>query len=144
MSDPRVPPGRDAQFVAAPLASRQVAEALDAFCTRERLPADLRWRLQVAVDEIVSNLVNHAAAGATTPAFDVSFVRTDDEVEITIADDGPPFDPLARPDPDTTLPLESRKPGGLGILLVKSLMDDVSYERTGRNVLTMRKRIKGT
>ena len=54
-------------------------------------------------------------------------------------DDGPPFDPLARTDPDTSLELDERQPGGLGILLIKSLIDEVSYHREdGRNVLSLR------
>src|SRR5262245_3081288 len=131
-----MPSGRHEQFVAAPPAPRQVAEALDAFCAVERVPGDIAWRLQVCLDEIVANLVSHAAAGVQQPVFDVWFGRTGDVVEIIVADDGPPFDPLARADPDTSLPLDARQPGGLGIMLVKSLMDDVRYERTTRNILT--------
>jgi anti-sigma regulatory factor (Ser/Thr protein kinase) len=65
-------------------------------------------------------------------------------VEVTVADDGPAFNPLLQPEPDTTLPLASRQPGGLGITLIKSLMDDVRYERTDRNILTVRKRLGST
>ena len=139
-----MPPGRRAQFVATPTAPRHVAEALDAFCAAERIPEDLCWRLQVALDEIVANIVGHAAAGSHQPEFDVWFCRTGDLIEITVTDDGPPFDPLSLPAPDTGLPLDARKPGGLGIMLVKSLMDSVLYERTSRNVLTIRKRIGDT
>lgn len=69
------------------------------------------------------------------------FRRLGDIVEITVEDDGPPFDPLARPAPDLRLPLEARSPGGLGIVLVRALMDDVRYTRTTRNILTIRKQI---
>ena len=136
-----MPAGRHAHFAAAAASVRQVADALDTFCAGERLPREASWQLQVALDEIVANLVNHAAGGGRTPGFDVWFRRDGDAVEITVADDGPAFDPLARPDPDVTAPLEARQPGGLGIMLVKSLMDDVRYERTTRNLLTIRKRI---
>jgi serine/threonine-protein kinase RsbW len=120
----------------------EVASALDAFCAAERLPEHVAWRLRVAMDEIVANIVTYGQTGTMAGAIDVWFRRIDEVVEVTVADDGPPFDPLARPDPDVTLPLESRQPGGLGIALVKTLMDDVSYERTARNVLTIRKRIE--
>jgi anti-sigma regulatory factor (Ser/Thr protein kinase) len=136
-----MPAGRHAHFAAAAASVRQVADALDTFCAVERLPREASWPLQVALDEIVANLVDHAAGGGRTPGFDVWFRRDGDAVEITVADDGPAFDPLARPDPDVTAPLEARQPGGLGIMLVKSLMDDVRYERTTRNLLTIRKRI---
>ncbi len=114
---------------------------MDGFCAAERLPAHVAWRLRVAIDEIVANIVAYGSPGVQSAALDVWFRRVGDMVEITVEDDGPAFDPLARADPDVSLPLESRQPGGLGITLVKSLMDDVRYERTSRNVLTIRKRI---
>lgn len=119
----------------------RVAGALDAFCATERLPPDVAWRLRVALDEIVGNITTHGAVAGRPPAIEVTFRRDGTRVQVTIADDGPAFDPLARVDPDVTLPLEARQPGGLGIALVKSLMDDVRYERTERNVLTLVKRI---
>jgi anti-sigma regulatory factor (Ser/Thr protein kinase) len=62
-----------------------------------------------------------------------------DNLTVEIVDEGPPFDPLARPDPDITLDLEDRQPGGLGILMIRQFTDDVAYRREdGRNVLTIR------
>jgi serine/threonine-protein kinase RsbW len=135
-----MPAGHHTHVSPAAPAVGQVAGALDAFCAAEGLPADIAWRLRVVLDEIVANIVAYGAPGAP-PALDVWFRRDGALVEVTVADDGPAFDPLLRPDPDVTLPLEARQPGGLGITLVKSLMDDVQYERTTRNVLTIRKRI---
>ena len=136
-----MPDGRHTQAVIGTPAVRRVAEALDAFCAEERLPHDVAWRLRVALDEIVANVVAYGKPAAESGTMDVWFRRDGEAVEITIADDGPPFDPIARPAPDVTLPLDARQPGGLGIALVKSLMDDVSYLRTTRNVLTIRKNI---
>lgn len=121
-------------------AIEQVADSLDAFCTEERLPHEVVWRLRVALDEIVANIVSYGKTG-TFAELDVWFRRLGDIVEITVEDDGPPFDPLARPAPDLRLPLEARSPGGLGIVLVRALMDDVRYTRTTRNILTIRKQI---
>ncbi len=117
------------------------AGALDAFCAAEGLPADVAWRLRVAVDEVVANILSHGGSLAGPPEIEVAFRRDGADVLVVVSDDGPAFDPLARPDPDVTLPLDARQPGGLGIALVKSLMDEVTYERTTRNVLTLRKRI---
>lgn len=136
-----MPAGRHAHFDVAGKAVSQVAGALDAFCVAERLPDDVAWRLRVALDEIVANIVAHAHRGLEPFVIDVWFHRLDDTVEISIADDGPAFDPLARPLPDVSLPLEQRPVGGLGIALVRSLMDEVCYERTTRNILTIRKRL---
>ncbi|MEO6212328.1 MAG: ATP-binding protein [Vicinamibacterales bacterium] len=133
--------GRHTHIAIGGPAVGQIASELDGFCAAEELPEDVAWRLRVALDEIIANVVSYGARGLEPSAMDVWFSRQGNLVEIRIADDGPPFNPLARPDPDVTLPLEARQPGGLGIALVKSLMDDVHYERTTRNILTIRKRI---
>jgi anti-sigma regulatory factor (Ser/Thr protein kinase) len=148
-----MPAGRHTHLAIGGPTVGQVAGALDAFCAAERLPEDVAWRLRVALDEIVANIVAHGTVEAHSPearpgappaepALDVWFHREGPLVEVTVADDGPAFDPLARPDPVVTEPLERRQPGGLGIALVKALMDEVRYERTTRNVLTIRKRIE--
>jgi len=141
-----MPAGRHAHIAIGGPAVGEIAGALDDFCGAEQLPEDTAWRLRVALDEIIANIVAHGASGAPggvgQPAvLDVWFSRRGDIVEVTIADDGPAFDPLAKPPPDVTLPLEARQPGGLGIALVRALMDDVQYQRTTRNVLTIRKHI---
>jgi serine/threonine-protein kinase RsbW len=119
----------------------RAAGALDDFCAAERLPADVVWKLRVALDEILANIVSHGHSAGGVPDIQVTFRRDGAEVQVTVVDDGQAFDPLARPDPDVTLPLDTRKPGGVGIVLVKSLMDELRYERTTRNVLTLTKRI---
>ena len=65
-------------------------------------------------------------------------------IQITIIDDGVPFDPLKAKEPDTTAAIQERKIGGLGIFLVKTIMDSMHYERTadGYNVLTLTKQIE--
>lgn len=136
-----MPAVRHAHVAIGAPALAQVAGTFDAFCAAEQLPVDIVWRLRVALDEIVANIVAHGGEAAAATALDVWFTREGTMVDITVADDGPAFDPLALPVPDVTLPLETRQPGGLGIALVRSLMDEVCYERTSRNVLTIRKRI---
>ena len=137
--------GRHAQ-IEGQRATAQVVEALDAFCDAEHVPDEVAWRLRVVLDEIVANIVTHgrAAGNGPKPGLDVWFLAEPDAVEVTVADDGPAFNPLLQAEPDTTLPLASRQPGGLGITLIKSLMDDVRYERTDRNILTVRKRLGST
>ena len=135
--------GRHAHIGHQGPAATQVVEALDAFCAAERVPDEVAWRLRVALDEIVANIVSHGPRSGQhpRPAMDVWFRAEPGAVEVTVADDGPTFNPLLQPEPDITLPLAARQPGGLGITLVKSLMDDVKYERTDRNVLTIRKQL---
>lgn len=97
-------------------------------------------RLELAVEEALVNVCSYAYADQTpTGAVRCRVVVQPDGLQVEIADEGPPFDPLARPDPDTALELDQREPGGLGILLIKSLVSEVSYRREDhRNVLTIK------
>ena len=99
-------------------------------------------QIAIAVEEVFINIVSYAykpGRGDTTLRLDVS--QDPAEVTITFIDHGAPFDPLAKEDPDINLPAKQRKVGGLGIFVVKNLMDDVFYEyRDGQNILTMKKK----
>ena len=99
-------------------------------------------QIAIAVEEVFINIVSYAykpGRGDTTLRLDVS--QDPAEVTITFIDHGVPFDPLAKEDPDINLPAKQRKVGGLGIFVVKNLMDDVFYEyRDGQNILTMKKK----
>lgn len=136
-------PARHAHVAIGALAPGTVAEALDAFCVAAQVPTDVAWRLRVALDEVVANVVSHGAPASGEGALDVWFRREGPVVEITVADDGPPFNPLEQPAPRRGRPLEAMEPGGLGIALIRALMDDVRYARDSRNRLTLRKRIDG-
>lgn len=96
-------------------------------------------RLELAVEEALVNVCHYAYADQTHPGLvSCRIVAHLDGVWVEVADRGPPFDPLAKPDPDTTLELDQRQPGGLGILLIKSLVSEVAYRREGDwNVLAM-------
>ncbi len=122
---------------------------LEPFCARcaERLGlspsvgADLR----LALDELVTNTICYGYEDQAPHQIEIAVARLADELRITLEDDGRPFDPLGVAAPDTTQPLEERATGGLGLHLVKKVMDDVAYERRGtRNVIRLRKRLGGT
>ena len=99
-------------------------------------------RLELAVEEALVNVFHYAYAGQAQPGAVLCRVRVDaDGLTVEIADEGPPFDPLARPDPDTVLALEQRQPGGLGIFMIRQLTDEVGYcRKDGQNVLTIKMR----
>lgn len=122
---------------------RQAAVEFDAFAATNRLPADAAWPLHLALDEILSNIVRHAyGEGGQGREIEVGFRLKDGVLELTFLDDGLAFDPLAAPVPDTTGPAEDRPVGGLGVFLVRKLMDHVEYERhAGRNRLVCRKNV---
>lgn len=118
----------------------RLTEELEAFCARHQVPNDALLALNLALEEIVTNVICHALVeGEHT--IDVELLFDDGTVEARVEDTGPHFDPLQQEDPDVEAPLEERRIGGLGVVLVKRLMDDVAYtRRDGRNVLTIRKR----
>jgi serine/threonine-protein kinase RsbW len=111
--------------------ARLVMEAFDGFCRSGGLAPDRIWELGVALDEVLSNAVGHGCAGRPDARLEVTFELLQGMFEVTVADDGPAFDPLSLPAPDTGAPLDSRQPGGLGIYLTRRLVDRVSYERRG-------------
>jgi anti-sigma regulatory factor (Ser/Thr protein kinase) len=116
-------------------------EAFGRFTQANALPDEVRRDGQLALDEVLSNVVRHGLAGRTG-TISVRYAVKDDELSIEVVDDAPAFNPLAAPAPDTGAPLEARTPGGLGIALVAAILDDVRYERRDdRNHLMMKRRI---
>lgn len=100
-------------------------------------------QIDVVLDEIFSN-VCHYAYGEDVGYVTVYVEELPDEksVRITLEDEGVPFNPLNRKDPDITLGISERAIGGLGIFLVKRTMDDVLYEYCdGKNMLTIIKKL---
>jgi anti-sigma regulatory factor (Ser/Thr protein kinase) len=126
------------RVAASPAGIRLAADALDRFRADHGFRDLTAWPLQVALDEILSNIVRHAGAGPTEAIIDVTVELRNDTLEMTVSDDGPAFNPLQLPEPDVTAALEERRPGGLGVHLVRKLMDHVEYRRVeGRNCLVM-------
>jgi serine/threonine-protein kinase RsbW len=116
----------------------RLADAVEAFCAPlEPGPRDLH-ALQLALEEAVTNVITHGYGGQAGHAFTVELRREDRRVTAVLADDAPAYDPLARAEVDVHAPLAEREIGGLGVHLVKKLMDSAAYERRdGRNVLTL-------
>lgn len=102
-------------------------------------------QIDVAIDEIFSNIANYAYGEKVGQAvISLDFDTLDDSpcVRIVFKDCGIPFNPLEKDDPDVTLGIAERQIGGLGIFMVKKIMDVVSYEyKDGRNVFTMVKKL---
>jgi serine/threonine-protein kinase RsbW len=117
---------------------RVAAETFDRFRAAQGVPFTAAWKLQVALDEALSNVVHYAYAGRGEAEIDLEFAFTRGIVSVTVIDSGPRFNPLEAPQPRTDLPLDARAPGGLGIAFIRSLTDEARYEwRDGRNMLTM-------
>ncbi len=101
-----------------------------------------KLEVELAVDEACTNIIKYAYAGNEGRII-ISCERQDNELVITIQDNGKPFNPSSVPQPDLAADLAHRKVGGLGMFLMRKLMDDVSYsfDPEKGNRLTMRKKL---
>lgn len=104
-------------------------------------PMKAQAQIDIAIDELFGNIVRyayHPEIGSATVQVEV--VPEPLAVVITFIDQGKPYDPLAKEDPNVTLSAEEREIGGLGIYIVKKSMNDITYEyKDGRNILKIRK-----
>lgn len=102
------------------------------------------WEVQLAVDEAATNIILHAYGEHNREGpLTILTHLNNDEFVVSLKDRGVPFDPNSVPDPDLTSPIEERSAGGLGIFLMRTLMDRVefNFDAEGYNVLTMAKRL---
>lgn len=106
-------------------------------------PMKIQMQIDIAIDELFGNIAHYAYNPDVGPATVRVEVQKDPlAVIITFIDNGVPYDPLAKKDPDITLSADEREIGGLGIYMVKKTMDDITYEyKNGQNILTVRKNI---
>ena len=106
-------------------------------------PMKAQMQIDIAIDELFGNIAHYAynpEIGQATVRVEV--IEDPLAVTITFIDNGVPYDPLAKADPDTTLSAEEREIGGLGIYMVKKTMDEITYDyQNGQNILRIRKNI---
>ena len=104
------------------------------FFEAAHIPADHRFGVQLGLEELFTNLVKY---GDGNHPIEVELVRRDTLLLASLTDrDVEPFDPTAAPDADTTLPLDARRPGGLGLHLVRRVVDRVDYTYENRRSRT--------
>ena len=118
-----------------------VTDFIDGELEASGCPMKQQMQVDVAVDEVFSNVAQYAypdGGGNVTVRFEVG---ADPRCAlITFMDRGIPYNPLEKEDPDVSLPLEMRAVGGLGIFMVKKMMDGMEYAyRDGQNILLIRK-----
>ena len=117
-----------------------VNEQLEAF----DCPMKAQMQIDIAIDELFGNIAHYAynpEVGSATVRVEV--IEDPLAVVITFIDNGVPYDPLAKADPDTTLSAEEREIGGLGIYMVKKSMDEIAYEyKDGQNILAIKKNLQ--
>ena len=119
----------------------RLSAAIEDFGRDNNWPPDLTFQVNLVLEELWLNVVNHGHDGGFHEV-EIELTSEAEALTIEITDDGKPFNPLNEaPAPDVTASLEDRSVGGLGLHLVRTLMDELRYRREGgRNHLTLVKR----
>ena len=120
----------------------QLADFMRTIAAETGMDKSLAMSLNLALEEAVSNVVLYAYPDGSNGLVDIEAILWKDHIDFIISDNGVPFDPTAVGTPDLTLDVKERPIGGLGIYLVKSIMDSVAYSRReGKNILSMTKKL---
>ena len=112
----------------------------------DQLPEKVIRQFDIAIDELFTNIASYAYEKGQEGAVTVQLEKEDSPpaIQISFIDSGIPFDPLSHEEPDVSLGVEERSIGGLGIFLVKKIMDDVQYRfENGKNIITIKKYFDG-
>ncbi|MCC6197028.1 MAG: ATP-binding protein [Burkholderiales bacterium] len=120
----------------------RVPGLLDALVREHNVDANAVADMQVALDEVLSNILGNGFADGIAHRVDITLAVDSDRLTAEVLDDCGPFDPLAVPPPELGAPLLDRRVGGLGVHFVRNLMSDVRYTRVGaRNRLVLTKKL---
>ena len=120
----------------------KLAAFIDEIAKEAKMDQARAMSLNLAMEEAVSNIILYAYPEGSEGQVEVKAVIKEDRLDFTLTDSGVPFDPTLAHMPDLTLDASERPIGGLGIYLVRSIMDSVAYERLdGKNVLSMTKKL---
>jgi len=121
----------------------RLARIADDFERRHQLSAETSHNVKVALDEILTNIISYAYDDTREHIIVIRLSLDQEKLTVEVEDDGRPFNPLNVPEPDTKELLEERPIGGLGIYLVRKLIDELEYRRQNdRNILIMRLKVK--
>ncbi|MEH6549839.1 MAG: SpoIIE family protein phosphatase [Pseudomonadales bacterium] len=120
----------------------RVNDTFNDFAELCEIPMKISLKVNMVFDELLSNVISYAYGDEESHDIEVAMDSVGGRLSISISDDGLPFNPFTRVDPDTALSLEDRDIGGLGIHLVKKVMDEVTYQRRhNRNIVTLIKNL---
>jgi len=120
----------------------RVVEYLDELGEEWDLAVSLIFSLNLVLEEALTNVILYGLDSQTEHIIEIDFKKSDDQLFISLIDDGIAYDPTQKADPDLTLSAEDRPIGGLGIFLIKKIMDQVEYSRKeNKNYLMLTKNI---
>ncbi len=120
----------------------RLAEAVEVFGAAHQLPDAVIFAFNLSLDEVVTNVISYAYADVQEHPIDVRLRLIGDVLEAEVSDSGRPFNPIDVPTPDLDAPIDERRIGGLGIHIVREMMDTLEYTREeDRNILRLSKRV---
>jgi len=120
----------------------EFAEKVEAFCQTQNVATAVAYQLNLAIDELATNVISYGWDDAEPHQLHIKLCRTPDRLILLIEDSAKPFNPLERSVPDLAADIEDRLIGGLGIHFVRQFATEVAYERVeGRNRLTIEKQL---
>jgi len=123
----------------------RVNAAFNEFADRHALSQKLRRKINLVFDELLNNIITHAFEDEDEHIIEFDIRLSPSGLAVTITDDGKPFNPFENQAPDTALSVEDRPIGGLGVHLVRNVMDRVVYERHGeKNVVLLEKEFESS
>mgnify|MGYP002526475617 FL=1 len=123
-------------------ATTELGMFVDEVCENVGFDMSTTFKLNLAIEEAVVNVMSYAYPAGTKGDVDIDAEADDEQLKFVISDSGTPFDPTQKGEVDTTLSAEERGIGGLGIHLIRQIMDTINYERVdGKNVLTLHKKL---
>ncbi len=119
-----------------------LAGFVEELCEEMGLGMEMVFNLNLALEEAATNIIMYAYPQDESHIISLTATKDSDRLSLLLEDTGIPFDPTEAPDADITLSAEERPIGGLGIFLIRQIMDEVSYQRIdGKNMLTMVKKM---
>lgn len=120
----------------------RLKDALHQYCEFRELPSNIVFALTLSLDEVLTNVISYGYDDHDEHLINVTLRSGRGVIEVSVEDDGKPFNPLEFSTPDLKCPIDERPVGGLGIYLVRTYMNELEYARAGgKNRLTMRKNI---
>lgn len=120
-----------------------LAENIEKFAADNNLPGEMAFQVNLSLDELLTNTISYGFPAGGEHEITVEIVLAGDMLVITTQDDGLAFNPLEQSEPDLSQDIEERPIGGLGIHLVRNMMDNIEYRReANKNILIMKKQIK--
>ena len=119
----------------------RVCKSIAEFCRGHSISDKIIFSLHLALDEILTNIISYGYSDKNDHLIDIRYSLQNDYLTLEIEDDSNPYDPANAPTPDINACLEDRKIGGLGIYLIKNMMDEIKYStKNGKNKLILTKK----